>query len=162
MPLAQVDFRYLAEHYNRRFDMVLCLLTSLPQLHEESDITQALKSMRAVLSPSGILVLSQGLTDKQFNAQRRFSLVNDSHKHTRMMVVDYLDTHWLVHVLDCFRSDPDTDFQVHSFQYRTLLEDDYRGLLKQTGFTRVEIYGGYDLAAYDKKKSNMMIIVARQ
>lgn len=59
--LRQCDFRYLENAFEEKFDAILCLTTSLPHLHEDSDLITALKSMKNRLNDGGILILTQGL-----------------------------------------------------------------------------------------------------
>lgn len=162
IPLNRVDFRELHRHFEQSFDAILCLTTSLPQLGGETEIKKALSSMRAILSPQGIIVISQGMTDRQFHSRERFFPIINTENHTRIMVVDYYEKEWEAHVLDLFRSGEKTDFQIYSFRYLTLLEDDYIRLLKETGFDTIDIYGGFCFDKYDKEKSNGLVIVARR
>ena len=97
IPLVRADFRTLPQHFDSTFDMLLSLSTSLPQVSDEAGVKLALKSMRAVLNPEGILVISQGMTDKLFRSRRRFVPIINSPDHTRIMVIDYLARHWRVH-----------------------------------------------------------------
>ena len=159
-PLIKADFRELPRHFEHPFDAVLCLTTSLPQLLSEDDIRVALGSMRDVLAPNGILVLSQGMTDRQWHNKVRFHPIAKNADHTRVMVVDYYETEWEVHVLDFFHGEGESDFHVNSFRYLKLLEDDYIRLLHEAHLGNVDVYGGLDLQPYDKKKSNSLVIVA--
>jgi glycine/sarcosine N-methyltransferase len=160
VPLIKADFRELPRHIDRTFDAVLCLTTSLPQLLSEDDVRVALISMRDVLAPSGILVLSQGMTDRQWHNKERFFPIVNTPDHTRIMVVDYHEAEWEVHVLDSFRGEERSGFHVNSFRYLKLLEDDYLRLLQEASFRKVAVYGGFDRRPYDKKEAGTLVIVA--
>ena len=158
-PLKQIDFRELPDHYDLRFDAVLCLTTSLPQLLDEQEIVRALKSMHQVLKPRGLLVLTQGLTDDQLRSQVRFAPAINDPDFSRIMVVDYYDEEYEVNILDLKHTLKERRFDVFSIRYRILLRDDYERLLRQTGFTTIEYYGDWDFMPYDTKGSEHLIVV---
>ena len=159
IPLKRVDFRELPQHYDQRFDAVLCLTTSLPQLLEEYEIVRALQSMREVLQPKGILILTQGLTDKQFESRVRFAPAVNDHDFSRIMVVDYYDEDYEVNVLDVIHTQDKSEFNVYGVRYRILLRDDYGRLLKDSGFSKIEYYGDWDFKPYTKENSEMLIVL---
>ena len=160
VPLKRVDFRELPQHYDRRFDAVLCLTTSLPQLLEEGEIVDALKSMREVLNPKGILVLTQGLTDIQIKNRVRFAPAINDPDFSRIMVVDYYDEEYEVNVLDLEHSHDRDEFNVYGVRYRILLQDDYERLLREAGYSEIEYYGDWDFKAYDREESELLLVVA--
>ena len=160
IPLEHVDFRELPQHYDRRFDAVLCLTTSLPQLLKESEIGKALQSMREVLNPNGILVLTQGLTDVQFKERVRFAPAVNDPDFSRIMVVDYYDEDYEVNVLDLVHSHDHNEFSVYGVRYRILLQDDYERLLRAAGYGKIEFYGDWNFKFYDKEESELLIVVA--
>ncbi len=162
LPLSKADFRELPQNFDKRFDAVLCLTTSLPQVMAEKEIIKALKSMRSVLESDGVLVLSQGLTDKQFNARLRFVPVINSPDFSKIMVIDYYEKEWEVHVLDLIHVEDESDFKVTSFRYPILLKDDYNRLLQEAGFSEVEFYGSFGCEIYDKKESDQLVMIAHK
>lgn len=158
IPLTKADFRELSGS----FDAVLCMTTSLPHLLDEKEILKALRSMHGVLNPGGILVLTQGLTDKQYNDRLRFAPIINTPESSRIMVMDYFETEWEVHVLDLIHTQDEQDFKRSSFRYKLLLQDDYDRLLADAGFKQREFYGDWDLEPYDKKSSRRLIVVAQE
>jgi glycine/sarcosine N-methyltransferase len=159
IPLKNIDFRDLSKQYSKRFDAVLCLTTSLPQLLDEGEIVRALKSMRQVLTPKGMLVLTQGLTDGQLQSQVRFAPAVNDPDFSRIMVVDYYDEVYDVNILDLTHTPHNNDFKVYSVRYRILLQDDYEKLLKLAGFSRTAYYGDWDFRPYDKEDSEILIVL---
>lgn len=159
IPLKNVDFRILPEHYNIRFDAVLCLTTSLPQLLDECEIVRGLQCMHRVLKPDGILVLSQGLTDKQLESQVRFAPAVNDPDFTRIMAVDYYDEIYDVNVLDVTHTQELSDFRVYSVRYRILLQNDYERLLREAGFSKIEYYGDWNFSPYSKEDSELLIVI---
>ena len=102
IPLKQVDYRELPGSYEHRFDAVVCLSSSLLEMPDEAEALRALKSMRKVLNERGILVLSQGTTDKQWKDKPRFIPVVNRSDFSRFFVIDYGDSGADYNVLDVF------------------------------------------------------------
>ncbi len=161
IPLVRVDFRYLRENFNREFDAIFCMSTSLPQLREKKEILKALKSMYDILKPGGILVLSQGMSDRQYSFRHRFIPVINTPEFSRIMVIDYFEHEWEVHVLDIIHTSENCDFKTSRFRYRTMLCDDYEKLLKEAGFSSFDFLGNSQFDPYDKNTSGQLIVIAK-
>jgi glycine/sarcosine N-methyltransferase len=161
VPLRQADYRELSQHFEAEFDAVLCLSSSLLHMSTEAEAVRALRSMRAVLRPDGILVLTQGMTDKQWAEQPRFLLAVNDPDFSRLFVIDYEGRGARYHVLDIVHGSEERDFQVWSVHYpRVYLCDDQRRMLVEAGFDRLTFYGSYGFDLYDKAGSSRLIAVA--
>lgn len=161
IPLGRVDYRDLARYYDRRFDAVCCLSSSILEMPDEAQVVCALGSMRDVLNEGGILVLTQGTTDKQWTAKPRFILAVNRRAFSRLFVIDYGDSGARYNVLDIFHGDERYDFAVWTAHYHImLLRDDQESLLKRAGFSRIDFYGTYRFDPYDKASSNILISIA--
>jgi hypothetical protein len=129
----------------------------------EAEVRQALTSMRQVLHSHGILVLTQGTSDRQWREKPRFILAANTRDFSRLFVIDYLTQGAVYHVLDIFHGQENYDMQIWHVAYPLmLLKDDYARLLRAAGFEDLEFYGSYDFSLYDKLQSDRLIIVAAQ
>jgi glycine/sarcosine N-methyltransferase len=162
IPLKRADFRELPRHFEAQFDAVVCLSTSLPHLLEEVEVIRALASMREVLRDGGILVLSQGMCDKQIKERPRFIPAINTRDFSRVFVMEYFDETMRINVLDLFHSENEQDFKANSFEYQIILQDDYERLLAQVGYRDIQCYGTYRFDPYDKEQSDRLIVVARR
>lgn len=163
IPLKQADYRMLGQSYRRRFDAVVCLSSAILEMPDEKEVIRALASMRSVLADRGILVLSQGTTDKQWAEKPRFILAVNKPDFSRVFVIDYVDVGAKYNVLDVFHGEGGWDLKVWTGHYRImLLRDDYERLLRQAGFGRVEFYGSYSAKPYSKTLSKLLIAVAHK
>ena len=160
-PLIQADFRELP-YADETFDVVLCLTTSLPHLTDESEVVSALRSMWRVLRLGGILVLSQGLTDKLLSEQPRFILEINTRDLSRVFVVDYLDGRVRINVIDLVHEAERREFMVDSFEYLKLLPGQYKRLLGEAGLSLASMYAGFSQQPYDPETSDQVVIVARK
>jgi glycine/sarcosine N-methyltransferase len=163
VPLQKVDYRELPQHFNRQFDAVVCLSSSILHMPNEAEVLRAFRSMRGVLRDGGILVLTQGTTDKQWEEKPRFILAVNMKEFSRLFVIDYFDQGARYNILDIFHSEEARDFKVWSVDYpQMLLEDDQERLLTASGFGAVDFYGTYRFDPYDKEASDRLIAVARK
>jgi ubiquinone/menaquinone biosynthesis C-methylase UbiE len=163
VPLRKVDYRELSQHFSRPFDVVVCLSSSILHMPNEVEVIRAFRSMHAVLCDSGILVLTQGTTDKQWREKPRFILAVNTRDFSRLFVIDYFACGARYNVLDIFHSAEACDFKIWSIDYaHILLQDEQERLLKASGFGAVDFYGNYRFEPYDKETSDQLIAIAHK
>lgn len=160
--LSRVDYRELPEHFDEKFDAIVCLTSAICEMPDSVQMLQAFKSMRQALRDRGILVLSQGTTDKQWAEKPRFILVEDNRDYTRLFAVDYLDKGARYNVVDIFHRGDEGEIETWGIDYpQMVFRDGQESLLKSAGFRGVEFYGSYSFEHYSKETSNHLITVAR-
>jgi glycine/sarcosine N-methyltransferase len=163
IPLHRVDYRELPQHFAHPFDAVTCLSSSILHMPDEAQVLRAFESMRGVLRPGGILVLTQGTSDRQWREKPRFIPAVNEPDFTRLFVIDYAGEGATYHILDIHHSDEVRDFRVWSITYpRMILRDDQERLLKAAGFATVTCYGNYRFQPYDTQTSQRLIVVAQK
>ncbi len=163
IPLRRLDFRRLEDHFDRQFDAVACLSSSLLHMPNEKEVQRAFSSMRQVLRDGGLLILTQGTTDKQWREKPRFLLAVNRPGMSRLFVIDYLGEGARYNVLDIYHSDDQSGLKVWSVDYpRVYLKDDQERLLKATGFRSISFYGDYFFEPYDAATSDRLIAVAEK
>ena len=163
VPLHRVDYRELPQHFGRQFDAVLCLSSSILHMPNEDEVLRAFTSMRGVLRDGGVLVLTQGTTDKQWREKPRFILAVNTKDFSRLFVIDYFGRGARYNTLDIFHSEEAQDFKISGVDYpQVLLKDDQEKLLKASGFGSVDFYGTYRFGPYDKEASSRLITVAHK
>ncbi len=159
--IRKADYRELENHYGSEFDAVVCLSSSLLEMPDETEALKALSSMRSVLRDGGILVLSQGTTDKMWAEKPRFIPVVNRPGFSRVFVIDYTERGARFNVMDLYHDEFLTDFKVWTKEYRrVILKRDYERLLKEAGYKRADFYGAYNLSPYDEGSSEILLCVA--
>lgn len=162
IPLSPIDYRELPQHYAQTFDAVVCLSSSILHMPDDEQALQALRSMRSVLRPRGILVLTQGTTDRQWQEKPRFLAVTNTPDFTRLFVIDYEGEGARYNILDLYHTEERNELQTWSVTYpRILLRDDQERLLTAAGFASVDFYGSFEFEPYDKGTSRRLIAVAQ-
>lgn len=161
VPLAEVDYRELPFTFATRFDAVVCLASAHFEMPDENELTRAFTSMRDVLRPGGVLVVSSGMSDKTWHEKPRFIPEVNRDDFTRLFVIDYLDTGARFNVLDLPHSGEENVMHVWSITYKKIfLHDDVEMSLKRAGFSSCTFYGSHLFEPYEKKASQMLIAVA--
>jgi SAM-dependent methyltransferase len=165
VPLHRVDYRELPARFARvpRFDAVTCLSSSILHMPTEDEVRRAFRSMHGVLRTGGLLVLTQGTSDRQWREKPRFLLAVDEPEVTRLFVIDYLGTGARYNVVDIYHTGEEQGLRVWSIEYpRMYLAEDQVRLLREAGFVRVAVYGTYGRVPYDVETSRRLIVVARR
>ncbi len=161
VPVRHGDYRHLQDIWENKFDAILCLTSSLLHMHNKADLLAALSSMRERLNDNGVLIITQGTTHKTLEDKFRFDLVVNNRDFTRLFVRDLKKGFQTLHILDIFHSDMRNGMKQHDVHLKIILDEEYRSLLQEAGFSIIDIYGGYDKSPYDMNVSMRLIVVAR-
>ena len=161
IPIYKVDYRILPESFEKRFDAVVCLSSSILHMPNEEEVRIAFRSMHEVLRENGILVLTSGTSDYQWKNKPRFIPAVNTNDFSRLFVIDYFGEGARYNIIDLFHSKEKTDFKVWSVEYpHMLLRDDHERLLNASGFKKIDFYMNYHSDPYNKEKSGLLIVVA--
>ncbi len=159
IPLCQCDFRYLESKFDFQFDAVVCLTTALPHLHTDEDLLLAIQSMKKRLNRGGLLIFTSGTTHYTLTLPSIEVVVNRE-DFSRVFIKKHDNHLQTIQILDIFHSPKRLEHNQYDIVYRILLDNDYRRLLQEAGFSDIQIYGDYDMSAYDKG-SRRLIAVAK-
>lgn len=159
-PIKKADFRELDKHFKRQFDGVVCLTNSINEVLEESEVLRALRSMKAVLRPGGILVFDQGQSDAMMKNPPRFDPVMNNRDFSRLFVLDYSVDVMQVNIFDFVHTDEKCEFYDTTLTVAIRLKNDWEKILSKVGFSKVQYFGDPDFTPYDKDKSRRLIAVA--
>jgi ubiquinone/menaquinone biosynthesis C-methylase UbiE len=162
IPIQKADFRHLSSQFDAQFDAVVCLSNAINELLNDADALQALRSMKGVLRDGGILVLDQGQTDASMKNPPRFAPVVNERDFSRLFVMDYVQDRMQVHIFDFVHTEDVQDFWHNSIWLRIRLQDDWKRMIEQAGFSKAEFFGDWQGTAYDKEQSRRLIVVAQK
>lgn len=77
---------------------------------------------------------------------------------SRIFVKEHDERFQTIHVLDLFHSPQRLESNQYDIVYRILLDDDYKRLLSQAGFTSIQVYGDYSMNSYNKKSWRLIVV----
>ena len=159
--LKKADYRQLPRHYDTQFDAVVCLASAIDEMPNRKQVLRAFESMCGVLRSGGLLVLTQGTSDRQWKARPRFIPAVITHDFSRVFVIDYRRKGATYNILDIFHGESGNNLEVWSIDFaQILLRDNLDELLKASGFDRIDFYGSYTFEPYSKETSDRLITVA--
>jgi ubiquinone/menaquinone biosynthesis C-methylase UbiE len=159
-PLKKADFRKLETHFRQQFDAVVCLTNSINEVLEESEVLRALRSMKAVLRPGGILVFDQGQSDAMMKNPPRFDPIVNNRDFSRLFVLDYSTDVMQVNIFDFVHTEEKSEFYDTTVNVAIRLKNDWERILSEVGFSNIQYYGDLDFTPYDKDTSRRLIAVA--
>jgi len=160
LPLRRVDLRELAATTGARFDAVVCLGNAINELLDDADAIRALREMRALLRPGGIVILDQGQTDASMRYPPRYAPIVNDLDFTRVFVMDYDGTVMTVHVLDFTHTSEEARFDESTVRLRVRLKADWERLSHEAGFRAPEMYGDWGGTPYEIEAAERLIVVA--
>ena len=77
---------------------------------------------------------------------------------SRIFVKEHNDRFQTIHVLDLFHNAQRLESNQYDIVYRILLDEDYKRLLSQAGFTNVQIYGDYNMKDYNENSWRLIVV----
>ena len=116
--------------------------------------------MRRVLSPGGILIFDQGMSDAMIQEKPEVDPILNTRDHSRLFVMDYEPEVMTIRICDFIHTDADRDFRTFTVRLRIRLLDDWKRLLARAGFQKIDFFGSWEEEHYDKKTSRRLIAVA--
>jgi SAM-dependent methyltransferase len=162
IPIQKVDYRDLPSHWDTEFDAVVCLTNSINEPLKDTETLRALRSMKSVLRPGGILVFDQGQSDASMRNPPRFAPILNNRDFTRFFAIDYSGDIQTVHIFDFIHTQEACDFHHVTIRIRIRLRDSWNQILGEAGFAEVEFFGDWDSTPYDRESSRRLIAVAKR
>lgn len=159
--LACVDYCHLEDYCKVEFDAIACLSSAVDEMTTHFDVLKAFKSMYSVLKPGGILILTQGTSDHQWNSKPRFIPAVNTPEFTRLFVIDYLEKGADYNIVDIYHSSDRREIKTWTMHFnQILLHDDMEKLLLTAGFNQNRFFGDYSFSPYRKESGNRLIVIA--
>lgn len=155
----KADFHNLSEHFDQKFDAVICLSNAVNE--NDINIDKALKSFKSVLNENGIIVFDQGQTDFTMkDPLKYFPEVNDRN-FTRLYTMEYNKDLMKVEVFDFLHIEEKNDFRHSEFLIKIRLYNDWLEILNKANLT-AKFYGDWNFKKYSTTDSKRLIIVAKK
>jgi glycine/sarcosine N-methyltransferase len=160
--IQKTDFRELEANFDSSFDAVVCLSSSINEILEDAEALRALRSMKSVLRPGGILVFDQGLSDAVIKERPAFDPIVNNRDFSRLFTMGYTEEFMTVNIFDFIHTEDRYDFRKSSVCLRIRLQDDWKQLIREAGYEKAGFFGDWNLAHYDTAVSRRLIAVARK
>lgn len=163
IPLKREDYRKLSRSWKERFDMVICMTTSLHHMLNKKDVMTALRSMYQRLNDGGILVISHGITDSFLNNKPKFIPARIQKDYAFYFFLEYLNPRKVIfNVLYVKKAKRRLEHAFYAFPYHALRPSALREYLAQARFRQVHYFGDFASSKYSARTSNYLIVVAQK
>ncbi|NHI90863.1 MAG: class I SAM-dependent methyltransferase [Candidatus Lokiarchaeota archaeon] len=163
IPLKLVDFRRLSYSWEMKFDMIICMSTSLPHMLTEVDIIAALDSMFRQLNENGILIISNGISDSLLIEKPKLIPARILKEQAFYFFMEYPTSERVIfNILNIKKIK--NGFQ-HGFAFienNAMKKVDVEKYLTKIPFKKINYYGNYDFSPYSVKSSKRLIIIAQK
>ena len=144
----------MRSHLDRQFSHVFNLFTSFGYFKDPKDNIRTLKSFRTQLAPNGVGVID--FLNPSWVLANLVKEENIEREGVKFSIQRYKKGKWLC---------KDIQFQVdkHNYQFQEQVElleiNDFITLFSQANLQLVDLFGDYQLQAYDKELSNRQILI---
>lgn len=163
IPLLQVDFRTMSSVWKRKFDMVICMTTSLPHMLRDEDVIKALNSMYGQLNDGGILVISNGIADSLLDEKPKFIPVGTFGDRAVYFFLEYPSEKQVVfNILRIRKTGATFDHEYDTIHYHAMRKSVLEGCFMKTNFGKIIYYGDYQYTNYSVKDSKRLVVVAEK
>jgi ubiquinone/menaquinone biosynthesis C-methylase UbiE len=159
--VCKADFRRLHDHYDAKFDAVVCLTSAVNEVLEVEETLRALRSMRSVLCPGGVLVFTAGAADATMRDRPAFDPILNNRDFTRLFTMEYSDDIMTVQIFDFAHTVDSSDFNHWSVRLRMRSRDSWAEILQDAGFSEFNFYGDLAKTPYNPESSGRLICVAK-
>ena len=161
--LKREDFRRLSESWQRRFDMVICMTTSLPHMLMDDDVTIALNSMYEALNSGGILVVSNGISDLLLDTKPKFLPGRIGTDQALYFFLEYPSREIVTfNILHIKKTENSFEHNFEAINYNAMRKSTLENCFIHTPFRQIEYFGGYDFSDYSTETSQRLILVAQR
>lgn len=161
--LKKEDFRKLSNSWKTKFDMIICMTTSLPHMLTDKDAVAALKSMHAQLKGGGILVIDNGISDSLLDKKPKFIPGRILEDQAFYFFMEYPHPKRVIfNILGIKKTKHSFQHAYESIQYNAMRKSVLEKYFSKTPFKQVHYFGDYDFSKYLIKKSRRLIIIAQK
>jgi SAM-dependent methyltransferase len=153
-------FDQLAGKVDEPADAVLCLGNSLPHLRSAEELQASLEGLAAVLRPGGVLFTQTLNYDRILSTKDRIQNIKEAGGTTFIRFYDFEGAMVRFNILRLVRSEGGIRHELRSVDLRPVMHGELLGLLKRTGFTRVEARADLQGGEFRPETSKDLVVAA--
>lgn len=160
------DFRRLTEYIPCRFDAIICVGNSIVQLADEQEINNALRDMRQVLNPNGILIVQilnfQKLMQQQIAIMPLRTAKVKGKELLFLRLYSFPNKKANLDVFMLTKHQGKWELDRHTTKMLLLTKPILQNASRSAGFRKLHFYGDFKFAPYKEQTSTDLIIVAQR
>jgi glycine/sarcosine N-methyltransferase len=149
-----------------KYDCVLSMGNSLPHEFGDSNVMRALKGMYDALRPGGISIIHMENFEKLYQDGERFipSVYRRTPEGVEMFIfaIDYHEDRVAFNILSIIEREDRPKFDVDMVEYNPIKVGQLKNLLKEAGFSRLQLYEDFRMSPLGREGTYDLIVVARK
>ncbi len=161
IPLLKEDFRTLSLSWKQKFDMVICMTSSLPHMLKDKDVIRALNSIYGQLNDGGVLVISNGIADSLLDEKPKFIPARIFKDRAVYFFLEYPSEKQVIfNILQVKKTKATFTHDYDIIHYNAMRKSVLEGYFAKTKFGKTFYYGDYDFVNYSVTDSKRLIVIA--
>ena len=156
------DYRKLANSWETKFDMILCVSSALNHMIKDEDIAVALDSMYERLEEKGIVVIFSGVSDALAASKPKLIPARLYSEEAIYHFIEYFDDRVVFNILDIKKTKDSFSHSLNSMTLSILTKERFERCVANTRFKEVSIFGDFDFSDYLGDRSNRLFSILRK
>lgn len=152
----------IASHAAGPFDAVLCMGNSLPHVLTDDQLAQTLAGFSQIVSDDGVVIVHLLNYARVLARQERVVGVTRHGDTEYVRFYDFLAESVRFNVLEIRWSDGQPDHRLTSTLLRPYPAEQLVTALAAAGLGRVDLFGDLQFNAFDRDRSDVLVVVARK
>jgi ubiquinone/menaquinone biosynthesis C-methylase UbiE len=152
----------LDKHISGGHDGLFCLGNSLPHLLTRSDLYEALKSFHNLIRPGGLLLIQLLNYDRILATKERIVGIHRTESTEYIRFYDFYDKYVHFNLLTVRRAGKGFSHSLASTPLYPYVSQELLRALTASRFTGIECYGSLELDAFDREKSQNLVIACKR
>ncbi len=156
------DYKKLADSWETKFDMILCVSSALNHMLEDEDIVVALDSMYERLEEKGIIVIFSGVSDALAASKPKLIPARIYPEQAIYHFIEYFDDRVVFNILNIKKTKDSFIHSLNSMTLSLLTKERFERCVAKTRFREVSIFGDFDFTDYLEDRSNRLFAIIRK
>jgi len=163
IPLRVEDYRKLSNSWKEKFDMIICMTSSFAHMLTDKDAVAALNSMYGKLNDRGILVISNGISDKMLDTKPKFIPAKILKDRAMYFFLEYPNKKEIIfNIIQIKKTKNSFKQAIETMTYNAMRKSVLEKYFAQTKFRKVQYFGNYDFSRYSTRKSDKIRVIAHK
>jgi len=160
----QADFKKLTDAFDKKFDCVVCLGSSLNHELKDKSMLSALRSMYNALRNKGVVIIQTRNLPKLIKEKNRIFPIH-FHKEPNgdiklfIYALDFHQAKVTFNVISFLEFNEKPKFEVNSVDYSIVFAEKLKALMTEAGFKQLKIHGDFEFTKFSNDHSEDIIVI---
>lgn len=161
--LKKGDFKSLDKIWKIKFDVIICMSTSLPHMISNLDVMASLESMYYQLNDNGILIIDNGISDKLIKNKPTFIPARILKNSAFYFFLEYPNTKKIIfNILQVNKTKNSFDQKFYSTSYNAIGKSKFDKYFQKTDFKNISYFDDFKFSSYSVRNSDRLVVLAQK